>query len=110
MAVAAIFHEAGLPSGGINVLTTSASAEISEYLLSQREIRHLTFTGSSAVGLSLGSDAGGYMKGMTMELGGHAPFIVFDDANLELATDDLVSRKFTNAGPVSYSHLSLPTN
>ena len=98
MAVAAIFHEAGLPSGGINVLTTSASAEISEYLLSQREIRHLTFTGSSAVGLSLGSIAGGYMKGMTMELGGHAPFIVFDDANLELATDDLVSRKFTNAG------------
>lgn len=98
LATARLFSEAGLPPGVVNVITTTRSDEVCDAILRHPALRHLTFTGSSAVGKTLGQRAGGLMKGMTMELGGHAPFVVFDDADVDLAVDDLLSRKFTNAG------------
>ena len=98
LAVAKIFEEAGLPQGGINVITTTRSTDVVEFLLKHPGIRHLTFTGSSEVGKILGGLAGAMVKGMTLELGGHAPFVVFEDADISLAADDLLARKYTNAG------------
>ena len=98
LATAKLFTDAGLPPGVINVITTTRSGEICDAILGHPAVQHLTFTGSSAVGKVLGQRAGAMMKGMTMELGGHAPFVVFDDADIELAVADLLSRKFTNAG------------
>jgi succinate-semialdehyde dehydrogenase/glutarate-semialdehyde dehydrogenase len=98
IAAAKLFVEAGLPPGVINLLTTTQSGSVCESLLQHPVVRHITFTGSSRVGKWLGERAGGHMKGMTMELGGHAPFIVFEDADIELAVNDLLSRKFANAG------------
>jgi succinate-semialdehyde dehydrogenase/glutarate-semialdehyde dehydrogenase len=98
LAAARLFREAGLPPGVINVVTTARSDLVGDAILGHPAIRHVTFTGSSAVGKALGARAGGLMKGMTLELGGHAPFVVFDDADLELAVADLLARKFTNAG------------
>ena len=98
LATARLFAEAGLPAGVMNVVTTTRSSEVCDAILAHPALRHITFTGSSAVGKILGARAGGLMKGMTMELGGHAPFVVFEDADLDLAAADLLSRKFTNAG------------
>ena len=98
LAAARLFEAAGLPPGVINVITTTRSNESCRTLLKHPAMRHITFTGSSAVGRHLGGQAGALMKGMTMELGGHAPFVVRDDADLDLAAGDLLARKFTNAG------------
>lgn len=98
LACAALFHAAGVPDGIVSVVTTSRSAAVTKAMLGHDDIRHLTFTGSSHVGKVLGAQAGGLMKPMTMELGGHAPFVVYDDAEVELAAADLAARKFTNAG------------
>lgn len=98
LAAARLFEAAGLPPGVVNVVTTTRSDEACRTLLEHPAIRHVTFTGSSAVGRHLGGQAGALMKGMTMELGGHAPFVVHDDADLDLAAGDLLARKFTNAG------------
>ena len=98
LAAARLFEAAGAPPGVVNVITTTRSEDSCRTLLEHPAIRHITFTGSSAVGRHLGGRAGALMKGMTMELGGHAPFAVYDDADLELAVGDLLARKFTNAG------------
>ena len=98
LAAARLFEAAGLPPGVMNVITTTRSNEACRTLLEHPAIRHITFTGSSTVGRHLGGQAGALMKGMTMELGGHAPFVVHDDADLDLASGDLLARKFTNAG------------
>ena len=98
LAAARLFEAAGLPPGAMNVITTTRSNESCRTLLGHPAIRHITFTGSSAVGRHLGGQAGALMKGMTMELGGHAPFVVHDDADLDLAVGDLLARKYTNAG------------
>ena len=98
LAAARLFEAAGLPPGAVNVVTTTRSDDVCRTLLEHPAIRHVTFTGSSAVGRHLGGQAGALMKGMTMELGGHAPFVVHDDADLDLAAGDLLARKFTNAG------------
>ena len=98
LAAAHLFDAAGLPPGVMNVITTTRSNESCRTLLEHPAMRHVTFTGSSAVGRHLGGQAGALMKGMTMELGGHAPFVVHDDADLDLAVGDLLARKFTNAG------------
>ena len=79
------------------MITTTRSSAVCDAILRHPALQHLTFTGSSAGGKALGQRAGG-LKGMTMELGGHAPFVVFDDADVGLDVDDLLSRKFTNAG------------
>lgn len=93
------FAEAGVPAGVIN-LVYGVPAEISEYLIPHPVIRKVSFTGSIPVGKHLASLAGKYMKRVTMELGGHAPAIVFDDADVDVAVKILAANKFRNAGQV----------
>ncbi|HET9902502.1 MAG TPA: NAD-dependent succinate-semialdehyde dehydrogenase [Xanthobacteraceae bacterium] len=93
------FAEAGVPEGVVN-LVYGVPAEISEYLIPHPIIRKVTFTGSTAVGKHLASLAGRHMKRITMELGGHAPAIVFEDADIDTAVKILSANKFRNAGQV----------
>ncbi len=96
------FVDAGLPNGVVG-LVYGVPAEISEYLIPHPVIRKVTFTGSTPVGKQLAALAGLHMKRVTMELGGHAPAIVFDDADLDLAAKTLAAAKFRNAGQVCVS-------
>ncbi|MCO6417920.1 NAD-dependent succinate-semialdehyde dehydrogenase [Siccirubricoccus sp. KC 17139] len=96
------FIDAGLPKG-VAQLVYGIPAEISEYLIPHPTIRKVTFTGSTPVGKQLAALAGKHMKRVTMELGGHAPAIVFDDADLDLAARTLAAAKFRNAGQVCVS-------
>ena len=96
------FADAGLPAGVMN-LVYGIPAEISEYLIPHPVIRKMSFTGSTAVGKQLAALAGLHMKRVTMELGGHAPAIVFDDADVDLASRLLAGAKFRNAGQVCVS-------
>ena len=96
------FADAGLPAGVAN-LVFGVPAEISEYLIPHPVIRKVTFTGSTPIGKHLAALAGAHMKRVTMELGGHAPAIVFDDADLDLAVKTLAGAKFRNAGQVCVS-------
>ncbi|MEL0012336.1 MAG: NAD-dependent succinate-semialdehyde dehydrogenase, partial [Alphaproteobacteria bacterium] len=96
------FVDAGLPDGVVN-LVYGVPAEISEYLIPHRTIRKITFTGSTAVGKQLAALAGQHMKRVTMELGGHSPAIVFEDADVETALQVLTANKFRNAGQVCVS-------
>ena len=93
------FQDAGFPPGVVQ-LVYGVPAEISSYLIAHPTVRKISFTGSTAVGKQLAGLAGQHMKRATMELGGHAPAIIFDDANLEVATQVLAANKFRNAGQV----------
>ena len=93
------YVQAGLPAGVIN-LVFGVPAEISAYLIPHPVIRKISFTGSTVVGKQLAALAGAHMKRVTMELGGHAPAIVFDDADLDQAVNVLGANKFRNAGQV----------
>jgi succinate-semialdehyde dehydrogenase/glutarate-semialdehyde dehydrogenase len=93
------FADAGLPAGVVN-LVYGDPAEISSYLIPHPIIRKITFTGSTPVGKQLAALAGQYMKRATMELGGHAPAIVCEDADLDVAAKVLALGKFRNAGQV----------
>ncbi|MFQ6185968.1 NAD-dependent succinate-semialdehyde dehydrogenase [Sinorhizobium meliloti] len=95
-------HEAGVPAGVVNLVFGTPS-QISEFLVPHPAIRKVSFTGSVQVGKHLASLAGLHMKRVTMELGGHAPVIVADDANIDAATTALVASKFRNAGQVCIS-------
>jgi succinate-semialdehyde dehydrogenase/glutarate-semialdehyde dehydrogenase len=96
------FIDAGLPAGVIG-LVFGNPAEISGYLIPHPIIRKVTFTGSTPVGKQLAALAGKHMKRVTMELGGHAPVIVAEDADVELAVRASGSAKFRNAGQVCIS-------
>jgi succinate-semialdehyde dehydrogenase / glutarate-semialdehyde dehydrogenase len=96
------FVDAGVPAGVIN-LVYGVPAEISEYLIPHPIIRKMSFTGSTAIGKHLAAIAGAHMKRVTMELGGHAPAIVFDDADVSVASKLLSANKFRNAGQVCVS-------
>ena len=96
------FADAGVPAGVIN-LVYGVPSEISEYLIPHPIIRKMSFTGSTAVGKQLAAIAGAHMKRVTMELGGHAPTIVFDDADIDLAAKLLSITKLRNAGQVCVS-------
>jgi succinate-semialdehyde dehydrogenase/glutarate-semialdehyde dehydrogenase len=96
------FADAGVPAGVIG-LVYGDPAQISSYLIAHPVIRKVTFTGSTPVGKQLAALAGQHMKRATMELGGHAPALVFDDADLDLATRVLAMAKFRNAGQVCVS-------
>ena len=96
------FADAGVPAGVIN-LVYGVPSEISEYLIPHPIIRKMSFTGSTAVGKQLAAIAGAHMKRVTMELGGHAPSIVFDDADVDLAAKLLSVNKLRNAGQVCVS-------
>jgi succinate-semialdehyde dehydrogenase/glutarate-semialdehyde dehydrogenase len=96
------FADAGVPAGVVNLLY-GVPAEISSYLIPHPVIRKISFTGSTVVGKQLAAMAGAHMKRMTMELGGHAPVIVFDDADIDVAAKTMVGSKFRNAGQVCVS-------
>jgi len=96
------FAEAGVPAGVIG-LVYGTPAEISNYLIPHPVIRKITFTGSTPVGKQLAALAGQHMKRVTMELGGHAPVIVAEDADIELAVKTAGGAKFRNAGQVCIS-------
>jgi succinate-semialdehyde dehydrogenase/glutarate-semialdehyde dehydrogenase len=93
------FVDAGIPDGLINLVYGTPS-EISEYLVPHPVIEKISFTGSTAVGKHLASLAGQHMKRATMELGGHSPVIVMDDADLDSTLKQLLAFKFRNAGQV----------
>ena len=96
------FNDAGLPAGVLG-LVFGNPAEISDYLIAHPIIRKITFTGSTPVGKQLAALAGKHMKRATMELGGHAPVIVAEDADVELAVKAAGGAKFRNAGQVCIS-------
>jgi succinate-semialdehyde dehydrogenase / glutarate-semialdehyde dehydrogenase len=93
------FDDAGVVPGAVN-LVFGVPSEISEYLIAHPIIRKISFTGSTAVGKRLAALAGLHMKRTTMELGGHAPVIIFEDADLDIATKAMAMSKYRNAGQV----------
>ncbi|MGC5843258.1 MULTISPECIES: NAD-dependent succinate-semialdehyde dehydrogenase [Mesorhizobium] len=97
-ALAALYEEAGLPPGVVNVLTTSTPGPVTAAMLADPRVRKLSFTGSTGVGRVLLAEAAKHVISCSMELGGNAPFIVFDDADLEAALDGAMVAKMRNAG------------
>ncbi len=95
--LAELAHEAGIPKGVLNVVT-GKSSEIGEAWLKDPRVTKITFTGSTEVGKTLMRNAAENVKKVSLELGGNAPFIVMDDANLQKAAVGLVQSKFRNAG------------
>ncbi len=93
-----VLQEAGLPAGVVNVLTTSHSGAVSKPILSDPRLRKLSFTGSTPVGVSLLKQAADRVLRTSMELGGNAPFVVFEDADLDKAVDGAMIAKFRNIG------------
>ena len=91
------YVDAGVPAGAVN-LVFGTPAEISEYLIPQPSVRKVSFTGSTVVGKQLAALAGRHMKLVTMELGGHAPALVFADCQVEAVARALCGNKFRNAG------------
>lgn len=102
MAIAKIFHEAGLPKGVLNVVW-GVPADISDYLIRSPIVRKVSFTGSVPVGKKLAALAGAHMKPITMELGGHAPVLVFPDVDIKRVAKQLAYFKVRNAGQVCIS-------
>ena len=96
------YVDAGVPAGVVN-LVFGVPSEISEYLIPHPVIRKITFTGSTPVGKRLAALAGQHMKRITMELGGHAPAIVFGDADVDAAAKMYAGAKYRNAGQVCVS-------
>src|SRR5579883_3036869 len=90
------YAKAGVPQGAIN-LVFGVPGDISSYLIPHPVIRKISFTGSTAVGKQLAALAGQHMKRVTMELGGHAPAIVFNDADVASAVKIISGAKFRNA-------------
>lgn len=97
-ALAAIYEEAGVPPGVVNVLSTSNPGPVTAAMLADPRVRKLSFTGSTGVGRILLAEAAKHVISCSMELGGNAPFIVFDDADLEAALDGAMVAKMRNAG------------
>lgn len=97
-ALAAIYEEAGVPPGVINVVTTTAPGPLTAAILADPRVRKLSFTGSTSVGRALLAEASKHVISCAMELGGNAPFIVFDDADLNAALDGAMIAKMRNAG------------
>jgi succinate-semialdehyde dehydrogenase / glutarate-semialdehyde dehydrogenase len=98
LAAAALALRAGVPAGVLNVVTGVKAAEIGGELTSNPSVRKVTFTGSTAVGKKLMAQCAGTVKKLTMELGGNAPFIVFDDADLDAAVAGAIASKYRNTG------------
>lgn len=100
LALAELARQAGMPDGVLNVLTADGpnSVAIGKALCDSPVVRHLSFTGSTEVGRILMAQCAPTVKRLSLELGGHAPFIVFDDADLEAAIEGAVASKYRNAG------------
>ncbi|MDH6423709.1 NAD-dependent succinate-semialdehyde dehydrogenase [Aurantimicrobium minutum] len=93
-----ILEECGVPAGVVNVFTTSNTAAVSDPIVTDKRLRKLSFTGSTGVGQSLMKLATENMLRTSMELGGNAPFLVFEDADLDKAVDGVMIAKFRNIG------------
>jgi succinate-semialdehyde dehydrogenase / glutarate-semialdehyde dehydrogenase len=93
-----VFHDAGVPPGVVNLVTASDPVPIGEALLSDARVRKLAFTGSTEVGKLLAAGAASQMKRVSLELGGHAPFLVFEDADPIHAAKGAAAVKFLNTG------------
>lgn len=98
-----VFHDAGVPAGVINMVTALNPAPIGEVFTSDPRVAKLTFTGSTAVGRKLAAAAGASLKRISVELGGHAPFIVLPDADPVRAAKGAAALKFLNAGQACIS-------
>ncbi|WP_159738792.1 NAD-dependent succinate-semialdehyde dehydrogenase [Vibrio atypicus] len=98
LAIAALAEQAGIPKGVINVVTTSRPAEIGDVLCQHPLVRKVSFTGSTPVGKLILRQAADTVKKVSLELGGNAPFIVFDDADIEKAVQGALISKYRNAG------------
>ncbi len=98
LAIARLATEAGVPAGVLNVVTGTDSSAIGKALCEDGRVRKLSFTGSTPVGKILYAQCAGTMKKLSLELGGNAPFIVFDDADLEAAVDGAIASKYRNTG------------
>ena len=100
LALVYLAEQAGLPHGVLNIVTASRArtpAVVDAWLADSR-VRKVTFTGSTPVGKHLARESAGTLKKLSLELGGNAPFIVFDDADLDAAVDGLMAAKFRNGG------------
>ncbi len=98
LAVAAILSEAGVPDGVVNVVPTRKPGPITEAVLADPRVRKLSFTGSTEVGRMLLKQAADYVTNCSMELGGNAPFLVFDDADVDAAVEGAFLAKMRNGG------------
>jgi succinate-semialdehyde dehydrogenase/glutarate-semialdehyde dehydrogenase len=98
LAVASILEEAGLPGGVLNVVTSSSSSEVSKPIIADPRLRKLSFTGSTEVGRKLVEQSAGQLLRVSMELGGNAPFLIFDDADLDAAVEGAMIAKMRNIG------------
>ena len=98
LALAAILGQAGLPGGVLNVITSSSSGAVMEPLIRDPRARKLSFTGSTEVGRALMEQASGQLLRLSMELGGNAPFLIFDDADLDAAVEGAMIAKMRNVG------------
>jgi succinate-semialdehyde dehydrogenase/glutarate-semialdehyde dehydrogenase len=98
LALAELLREVGLPPGVLNVITTTHTADVMEPLVRDPRTRKLTFTGSTAVGRRLVEQSATQLLRVSMELGGNAPFIVFDDADIESAVEGAMLAKMRNMG------------
>jgi succinate-semialdehyde dehydrogenase/glutarate-semialdehyde dehydrogenase len=103
VAIAKLAEEAGVPKGVFNVITSKNSADIGIELSTNPLVRKISFTGSTAVGQTLMEQAASTIKRVSFELGGNAPFIVFDDANIESAVKGAIAGKFRNSGQTCVS-------
>jgi succinate-semialdehyde dehydrogenase/glutarate-semialdehyde dehydrogenase len=105
LALVALAQEAGIPAGVINMVAASREQTpivVGEWMKDAR-VRKITFTGSTAVGKSLARDAAATLKTLSLELGGNAPFIIFDDADLDAAVTGLMAAKYRNGGQTCVS-------
>ena len=102
VALVQAFHDAGLPAGVLNMVW-GVPQQVSEHLIASPAVMKISFTGSVPVGKQLAALAGVKMKRTTMELGGHAPVLVFEDADIDRAADLLASLKFRNTGQICLS-------
>lgn len=91
-------EDAGTPPGVVNLITSRSSAMVAKQLFSDTRVRKISFTGSTEVGKELIRASADQVKRLSLELGGHAPYVIFDDADLDDAVDGLIASKFRNAG------------
>lgn len=105
LALARLAQEAGIPAGVLNIVTSSREQvkDVVGAWLADSRVRKLTFTGSTAVGKHLARESAGTLKRLSLELGGNAPFIVFEDADLDAAVNGLMAAKFRNGGQTCVS-------
>jgi succinate-semialdehyde dehydrogenase / glutarate-semialdehyde dehydrogenase len=98
LALAQLLEECGLPGGVVNVITSSSSSGVSEPIIGDSRLRKLSFTGSTEVGRKLIAQAADNVLNVSMELGGNAPFLIFDDADLDAALEGAMVAKMRNIG------------